>query len=103
MRRLVEHRVRGVEDLAEKIELLGKDLERETLRNIAGCQEADDSDAALLAIPVDAADALLDALGVPRQVVVDDRVAELEVQPLSAGFGRDEDGVTRGWIVEPVL
>ena len=87
VRRLVEHRVGGVEDLAEEVELLGKDVEREALRNVAGCQEADDGDAALLAVPVDAADALLDALRVPRQVVVDDRVAELEVQALGAGFG----------------
>ena len=91
VRRLVEHSVGGVEHLAEEVELLGKDLEREALRNVAGCQEADDGDAALLAVAVDAADALLDALRVPRQVVVDDRVAELEVQALGAGFGRDED------------
>ena len=87
VRRLVEHGVRGVEDLAEEIELLGKDLQREALRNVAGRQEADDGDAALLAVAMDAADALLDALRVPRQVVVDDRVAELEVQALGARFG----------------
>ena len=59
----------------------------EALRNVAGCQEADDGDAALLAVPVDSPDALLDALRVPRQVVVDDRVAELEVQAFGARFG----------------
>ncbi len=38
------------------------------------------------------ANALLDALRVPRQVVVDDQVAELQVDPLGGGFGRDHDG-----------
>ena len=36
------------------------------MREIAGCQKADDGDTAFLAVPVDAADALLDALRVPR-------------------------------------
>ena len=38
-----------------------------------------------------AADALLDALRVPRQVVVDDGVAELQVQPLRPRLRRDQD------------
>ena len=88
--RLVQHDVRGVEDLAEEIELLAQDLEREAVRFVVLRDEVDHRDVALLAVPVAAADALLDALRVPRQVVVDDRLAELEVQPLRARFRADE-------------
>ena len=45
---------------------------------------------ALLAVAVDAADALLDPHRVPRQVVVDEEVAELEVEALAADFGRQQ-------------
>ena len=38
-----------------------------------------------------AADALLDPHRVPRQVVVDHEVAELEVAALAAGLGGDQD------------
>ncbi len=41
-----------------------------------------------------AADALLDALRVPRQVVVDDQRAELEVDAFGAGFGGNHDRAT---------
>ena len=88
--RLVQHLVRRVQDLAEQIELLAQDLERQALRFVVPGDEVDHRDVALLAVAVAAADALLDALRVPRQVVVDDRLAELEVQPLCAGLGADE-------------
>ena len=66
------------------------------ISNVSRCaslslrDEVDDRDVALLAVAVAAADALLDALRVPRQVVVDDRLAELEVQALRARFGADQ-------------
>ena len=53
-------------------------------------------DRVLLADPVDAADPLLDPHRVPRQVVVDEEVAELEVAPLAAGLGADRAPGTRG-------
>ena len=63
--------------------LLAQDLERQGLRQVVLGQEIDDRHAALLTVAMAAADALLDALRVPGQVVVDDGVAELEVQALS--------------------
>ena len=54
-------------------------------------EEVQHQHVALLAVAVAAADALLDALRVPGQVVVHHQVAELEVQPLGAGLGREED------------
>ena len=47
--------------------------------------------ACLLPEPVEAADPLLDAHRVPRQVVVDQGVAELEVQTLAAHLGAEQD------------
>ncbi len=44
----------------------------------------------LLAVAMAAPDALLDALRIPGQVVVHDRVAELQVEALRAGLGGDE-------------
>ena len=44
-----------------------------------------------LADPVDPAHALLQPNRVPRQVVVDHQVAELEVDPLAGGLGCDAD------------
>ena len=57
----------------------------------ARVQIRDEHLVARLRQPVDAADALLDAHRVPRQVVVEHAVAELEVLSLGAGVGRDHD------------
>ena len=40
---------------------------------------------------MDAAEPLLDAVGVPGQVVVDHQVGALEVDPLPRGVGREQD------------
>ena len=51
----------------------------------------------LLPETVDPADPLLDHHGIPRQVVVDQVVAELEIQPLAADLGRDQN--THGRVI----
>ena len=54
--------------------------------------QIDDRNAlAPLAVAVDAADALLDTHRIPGQVVVDQQVAELEVEPLAADLRRQQD------------
>ena len=54
--------------------------------------EVDDGDRlALLSVAVNAADALLDAHGIPGQIVVDEEIAELEVETLAADFGGQQD------------
>ena len=45
----------------------------------------------LLAVAVATSDALLNTLGVPGEVVIDNHGAELEVNPLCACFGGDHD------------
>ena len=62
----------------------------------------------VLADAVDAAEALLDAVGVPRQVVVDHQVGALEVEALAGGVGGDEHLDVRvlgerSWICAPLL
>src|SRR5205085_2735608 len=86
----VKHLIRCIEDCPKQLQLLAQNLERERLSLIVPSEKVDDGDVVLLAIAVTAADSLRDALRVPRQVVVHDRVAELQVEALSACLGRDE-------------
>ncbi len=57
--------VRVVEHLTEQIELLTQDLERKTLGFVLSRQEAHHGHASALAVSMDAADPLLDALRIP--------------------------------------
>ena len=67
-----EHLVAGAEHALEQAELLGEELEDALVGGVALVREVHDDDVVLLAVAVDTADALLDALRVPGQVVVDD-------------------------------
>ena len=89
--RAVQDVVGRIEHGAEELQLLAQDLEHQRLRDVALGEEVDDGHVPLLTVAVAATDALLDALRVPGQVVVHDRVAELQVQALGAGLGGDED------------
>ena len=86
----MQHVIRRVENLAKEIELLAQNLERQVVRLVVARDEVDDRHITLLAIPVAATDTLLDALRIPRQVVIDDRLAELEIESLRARFRADE-------------
>ena len=72
-----EHVVRGPEDTIEEAELFGQKLQNAAVRLIAFVQEVDHDYVVLLAVAVAAADALLDALWVPGQVVVHKRVSRI--------------------------
>ena len=87
-----EHLVGGAEDAVEEAELLAQQLEYAPIGLVALVQEVDDDDVVLLPVAVAAADALLDALRVPGQVVVDDQRAELEVDAFGRRFGGEHDG-----------
>ena len=69
------------------------------VRFVLAVEEVHDDDIMLLAVAVAAADALLDALGVPRQIVIDDEGAELEVDALGAGLRRDHDAALLAEVV----
>ena len=61
------------------------------IRRVARVEEVHDHDVVLLPVAVAASDALLDALGIPREVVVDDHRAELEVDALRPRLGGEEN------------
>ena len=88
-----------VEDFAEQIQLLAQNLKGQPMRLIVPSDEVDHGDIALLAIPMAAPDALFDALRVPRQIVIDDRLAKLQVQPFCASLGAYENLRTRAELV----
>ena len=89
--RLMQDVIGRIENLAEQIQLLAQNLEGQPMRFVVAGGEIDDCDVALLAVPMAAPDTLLDALRVPRQIVVDDGLAKLQVQSFCAGLGADED------------
>ena len=94
-RRLGERLAEDVEDLAAVglallLELLQQPGEDLAFAGVGGDEVPEPADL-LLADAVDAAEALLDAVGVPRQVVVDHQVRGLQVQALAGGVGGEQD------------
>ena len=87
----MQHDIGRVQHLAEQVELAAQDLEGQALRLVVRGQEVDHRDVVLLAVTMAAPDALLDSLRIPGQIVIDDRVAKLQVQTFRAGFGGNED------------
>ena len=77
----------GLAHLVELLQQAGEDL---ALAGVGGDEVPQAADL-LLADAVDAAEALLDAVGVPRQVVVDHQVRGLEVETLAGGVGGEQD------------
>ena len=56
-----------------------------------GGDEVEDQAVLLLAVAVNAPHALLETVGVPGDVIVEEDVADLQVDPLAGGLGRRED------------
>ena len=97
-----------VKDLAAVCRSLLLDLFEESLEDLAlpgvGGDEVPESADLLLADAVHATEALLDAVGIPREVVVDHEVGGLEVETLTGGIGRDEHtayGVLGEFLCDP--
>ena len=90
-----EHFVGCTEDAVEEAEFLAQQFENTAVGLVAFVQEVDDDDIVLLPVAMAAADALLDALRVPGQVVVDDQRAELQVDAFGRGFGGEQDASPR--------
>ena len=86
-----QHFVAGAKHAREQVELLGEQFQHALVGLVAGVEEVDDHHIETLTVAVAAANALLDALRVPRQVVVDDQRAELQVDALGSRFGGDHD------------
>ena len=78
------------ERLALLVQLLEEPLEDLALASVLGDEVPQVADLGL-ADAVNPAEPLLDAVRVPRQVVVDHEVSALKVDALAGGVGRDED------------
>ena len=76
--------------LLDLVDLLKQLMENAALLRVH-CNEVEDVDFAVLADAVDSPHPLLEAVWVPRYVVVDHQVTELEVHALACGVGRDAD------------
>ena len=80
--------------LRVEIVLNGLDALEQLLQHAAfarvGGDEIEDEAILLLAVAVDAAHALLQAHGIPRDVVIDHQPAELQVDAFAGGLGGDE-------------
>src|SRR5215210_7960353 len=91
---LIVHLAEYLPDLAddqlEHVDLLVEDAQHMLFKRAAR-DRVEDEDLARLPDAVDAADALLNRHRVPRQVEVDERVAELQVAPLAARFGGEQE------------
>src|SRR5579864_3652987 len=83
----MQNMVRRVENPTEKIQLLAQNLEGQPVRLVVPSNEIDNGNVPLLTVPMAAPNTLFDALRVPWQIVIDDRVAKLQVQALGAGLG----------------
>jgi len=68
---MVQHIVGRIQDGAEEIEFLAENLECELLCFVVLRQKVDDRNLVLLAVAMAPPDALLDALRIPWQIVVD--------------------------------
>ena len=84
-------------DSIEELEFLGEQLVDANIGGVCFVEEVDDDHIVLLAVAVASADALLDALRIPRHIVVHDQIAELEIDALSRGFGGNHDA---GFVAE---
>ncbi len=86
-----QHFVAGPEDALEERELLGQQPEHALVGLVVPVEKIDHYHIVLLPVAMAAADALLDALRVPGEVVVHHQRAELEIDAFRAGLGGDHD------------
>ena len=84
-----QHLVAGPEHPFEQLELLRQQIVDAAVGLVAAIDEVDHHHVVLLPVAMATADALLDALRIPRQIVVDDQRAELQIDAFGAGLGGD--------------
>jgi hypothetical protein len=81
--------VRRAEYAIEEIKFFPQELKHTLVSCVPFVQEVDYNHVMFLAVTMAATDALLDALGIPWQIVVDHQRAELQVDALRACFRGD--------------
>src|SRR5690606_20759846 len=95
-----EHFITGPEDTGEEMKLLIEELEHAEVCLVLPVEEVYHHHVMLLPIAVAAADALLDALRIPRQIIIHDEGAELEIDPLRTRLGCDHDAAFLAEIID---
>ena len=85
----IEYRV-VVEGVADLLELVQQPLQDPSLDGV-GRDEVEDQAVELLSVAVDAAHPLFEAVRIPRDVVVEEDVAALQVDPFAGRFGGGQD------------
>jgi hypothetical protein len=98
-----EHLVRGAEDPLEERELLVEQFIDPAVGLVAAVQEVHDHDVVFLPVTVASPDPLLDPLRVPREVIVHNERAELQVDALSSSLGCDHQRPALAEIVDERL
>ena len=83
--------IRRTKYAVEEVKLVLQQFIHAQVRRIALVQEVDDHHIMLLPVSVAASDALLDALGIPGKIEVDDHRAKLKIDSLGPGFRGDHD------------
>ena len=86
-----QHFIACTEHTGEQVEFFGEQFQHTLVGLVSGVQEVDDHHVVALAVTVAAANALFDSLRVPRQVVIDDQRAELQVDTFGSRFSGDHD------------
>src|SRR6266571_2821080 len=84
-----QHFVARAEYALEQLEFLGQQLIHALVGGVFAVEEVYHHYVMFLSVPVTAADALLDALWIPRQIVVNNERAELKVDAFRTSFGGD--------------
>src|SRR6185369_242227 len=75
----------------EKLKLLRKQFIDSLVSFVLSIQEVDDHYVVLLSVAMTTANALLDPLRIPRQVVIHHQRTELKINSFGARFGRNHD------------
>src|SRR3989344_3151705 len=86
-----QYLIAGAEYAIEQAEFLIQELIDTHVGGAALVEEVHHHHVELLPVTVAASNALFNTLGIPRQIVVDYQVAELQVDALGGGFGRDQN------------
>jgi len=91
--------VTRAKDALEELEFFGEQLKDSLVGGVLTVEEVDHDDVVFLAVTMATTDALLDALGVPGEIVIYNEGAELKIDALSTCLSGDHD---RAFLAEVV-
>jgi hypothetical protein len=86
-----ENLITSTKYTVKQSELLREQLEHPLIRRIPAIQKIHDNNIVLLAVSMASSNPLFNSLGVPREVVVDNKGAELKVHPFRCRLRCNQD------------